>query len=180
MAQRVEILVTDDLDGSKATHTVRFALDGRELEIDLNDKNAGKLRKVLHPYVNAGRRLGSRTGTTRRTTVSAGSSGMTKEELANIRGWAKENGYEVSDKGRVKGDVLAAYHGGVQTTVAVEAVPRRAAVAPVPVIDRLLWLADDGAELVEQDDAVVVPLLGDSYRDAGHWPASLPGPRLSR
>jgi hypothetical protein len=110
MAQRVEFILTDDLYGSPATQTVRFSLDGRSLEIDLNDKNADQLRKALHPYITVGRRLGSRAGTSRRTTVSAGRSGMSKQELANVRSWAKEHGYQVSDRGRVKGDVIAAYH----------------------------------------------------------------------
>lgn len=110
MAQRVETLLTDDLGGGQASQTVRFALDGRDLEIDLNDKNAAKLRKAFEPYVAAGRRLGTRTGTSRRTAVSAGTSGMSKEELANVRAWARSNGYEVSDRGRVKGEILNAYH----------------------------------------------------------------------
>ena len=66
MSQRTEIQLIDDLDGTAATQTVRFKLDGRELEIDLSDKNAAKLRKALGPYMAAGRRLGSQTGTSRR------------------------------------------------------------------------------------------------------------------
>lgn len=68
MAQRVEMQLVDDVDGTSATQTVRFALDGREYEIDLNDMNAARLRKTLHPYAVAGRRLGTRTGTSRRRT----------------------------------------------------------------------------------------------------------------
>ena len=78
MAQRTEIELIDDVDGTAATQTVRFALDGRDLEIDLSDKNAAKLRKALDPYVGAGRRLGSQSGTPRRRKVAAGASGMTK------------------------------------------------------------------------------------------------------
>lgn len=110
MAQRVETQLVDDVDGTSATQTVRFALDGREYEIDLNDMNAAKLRKTLHPYAMAGRRLGARTGTSRRRTISPGGSGMTNEELANVRSWARSNGYEVSDRGRIQGDVVAAFH----------------------------------------------------------------------
>ena len=57
MAKRVKIMLTDDIDGGEATQTVRFALDGRELEIDLTDENAIKLRKTLLPYISAGRRV---------------------------------------------------------------------------------------------------------------------------
>lgn len=110
MAQRVEIHLTDDLDGGEASQTVRFALDGRDLEIDLSDKNAAKFRELLRPYIAAGRRLGAATGTTRRTSVAAGTAGMSKEKLANVRTWARSNGYDVSDRGRVKGDILDAYH----------------------------------------------------------------------
>ncbi|MET0886594.1 MAG: Lsr2 family protein [Mycetocola sp.] len=110
MAQRTEIRLIDDVDGTAATQTVQFALDGRDLEIDLNDKNAAKLRKAFDPYVGAARRLGSRTGTSRRRTLTASSSGMTKEELANVRAWARSNGYEVADRGRIKHDIIEAYH----------------------------------------------------------------------
>ena len=110
MAQRREIQLIDDVDGTAATQTVRFALDGRDLEIDLSEKNAAKLRKALDPYVGAGRRLGSQSGTSRRRMLAAGASGMSKEELANVRAWARTNGYEVANRGRIKGDIVEAYH----------------------------------------------------------------------
>ena len=113
MGQRVEILLTDDLDGREATQTVRFSLDGRDFEIDLNDQNAARFRKVFLPYIAAGRRLGGRAGTSGGATRSAGRTRSTvgsRGELAQVRAWARANGYEVSDRGRVKGDVLDAYH----------------------------------------------------------------------
>lgn len=110
MAQRVEIRRVDDVDGTTATQTVRFALDGREFEIDLNDKNALRLRQLFGPYVGAGRRLGSVTGTSRRRVIEPGTSAMTREELANVRAWAKTHGYEVNDRGRIRRDVVEAYH----------------------------------------------------------------------
>ncbi|HEX5087944.1 MAG TPA: Lsr2 family protein [Nocardioides sp.] len=61
MAKRVKIIMTDDIDGGEATQTVRFGLDGREMEIDLTDENAIKLRKALLPYISAGRRVRSAT-----------------------------------------------------------------------------------------------------------------------
>ena len=56
MAQRVQTLLIDDLDGGEAEGTVRFGLDGAEYEIDLNATHAGALRKALEPYVKAARR----------------------------------------------------------------------------------------------------------------------------
>ncbi|SFO55503.1 Lsr2 protein [Actinomadura madurae] len=57
MAQQVRVTMTGDLDGSEASETVSFAVDGREYEIDLNEKNVSKLRSSLHAYMESGRRL---------------------------------------------------------------------------------------------------------------------------
>ncbi|GAA3894454.1 Lsr2 family protein [Streptomyces lacrimifluminis] len=105
MAQQTIIQLLDDLDGSEASETVVFGLDGRTYEIDLNDKNAAKLRKALAAYVDAGRKLnqtrgGKRTGAGRVTADG---------DTAQIRAWAKENGYEVNDRGRVPADIKEAY-----------------------------------------------------------------------
>ncbi len=59
MAQKIQILFIDDLDGSAAEGTVRFGLDGTEYEIDLNARHARELRDALTRYVNAARRVGS-------------------------------------------------------------------------------------------------------------------------
>ena len=58
MAQKIQTLLVDDLDGSEAEGTVRFGLDGAEYEIDLNAGHAKELRDVLARYVDAGRRVG--------------------------------------------------------------------------------------------------------------------------
>ena len=50
MAQKVETRFIDDLDGSEASGTVEFGLEGRSYEIDLSDDNA-KLREALAPFV---------------------------------------------------------------------------------------------------------------------------------
>jgi len=47
--------ITDDIDGTEARTTVRFALDGVDYEIDLSEANAKALREALQPYVAAGR-----------------------------------------------------------------------------------------------------------------------------
>lgn len=50
MAQKVQVLLVDDLDGGEADETVTFALDGKTYEIDLTTTNADKLRGLLEPY----------------------------------------------------------------------------------------------------------------------------------
>jgi Lsr2 len=56
VAQKIQTLFIDDLDGSEAEGTVRFGLDGTEYEIDLNANQAEVLREALARYVEAARR----------------------------------------------------------------------------------------------------------------------------
>lgn len=103
MSQRVQVILEDDLDGGDATETVTFALDGITYEIDLNEKNAAGLRDALAGYVGAGRRVGGRRST------SAPSSRSSKNDLAKIREWARANGHDVSDRGRISQKIRDAY-----------------------------------------------------------------------
>jgi hypothetical protein len=103
MAQRVHIVLEDDLDGSTADETVTFGLDGATYEIDLSKKNAAKLRDALAGYVGAARRVASRGGRRGRGRAAGGPS------ASQVREWAREQGYEVSDRGRVPADVRTAY-----------------------------------------------------------------------
>jgi hypothetical protein len=104
MAQKVHIVLEDDLDGSDATQTVTFGLDGTSYEIDLNDKNAAALRDALATYVGHGRKVtGSRRG--RRSTASSNGAHSAKE----IRDWARSNGHKVPERGRIPGDVREAF-----------------------------------------------------------------------
>ncbi|GAA2131477.1 Lsr2 family protein [Nocardioides bigeumensis] len=104
MAQKVNIVLVDDLDGSEASETISFGLDGATYEIDLNDKNAGKLRDALAPYLGHARKV---TGAGRRGRKSSG--GGSGPNPKQVRDWARSNGYEVSDRGRVPADVIAAF-----------------------------------------------------------------------
>lgn len=99
MAQRVNIVLVDDIDGSDAEETVSFGLDGREYEIDLSKANAERLREALALYVGHARRGGGRRGRSR----SGGPS------PADIRAWARENGFDVPDRGRVSSSVREAF-----------------------------------------------------------------------
>ncbi len=102
MAQKVNIILVDDLDGSEADETVSFALDGTSYEIDLNEKNAAKLRDALSGYIGHARKV----STTRKRRSAASASGPSAREL---RDWARSNGYEVSDRGRVPAEVREAF-----------------------------------------------------------------------
>ncbi|WP_338748577.1 histone-like nucleoid-structuring protein Lsr2 [Janibacter alittae] len=103
MAQRVQIILEDDIDGGDATETVTFGLDGVSYEIDLNEKNATALRDALAGYVGAGRRVAGRRSS------GASSTRSNSNELAKIREWARANGYDVSDRGRISKKVRDAY-----------------------------------------------------------------------
>jgi hypothetical protein len=106
VAQKVQVLLVDDLDGGEADETVTFALDGKTFEIDLTTSNADKLRGLLDPYVKGGRRTGGRaSGGRGKARVAAGGS----QDTAQIRAWAKENGFEVNDRGRVPASIREAY-----------------------------------------------------------------------
>ena len=104
MAQKTHIVLEDDLDGSAATETVTFGLDGTSYEIDLNDDNAARLRDAFAPYVGHGRKVGAAPRRGRRAAASAG--GPSARE---IRDWARGNGYDVPERGRVSADIRAAY-----------------------------------------------------------------------
>jgi len=115
MAQKVSVVLIDDLDESEASETVSFSLDGQGYEIDLNDQHAKELRDTFAPYVGAGRKTGrsgassgggsNRPGRSRRTAAA----GSDRERLQAIREWARANGHTVSERGRLSSTVTAAY-----------------------------------------------------------------------
>ncbi len=108
MAQRVQIVLEDDLDGGVAAETVTFGLDGVNYEIDLSDKNAGKLRDEFATWIGHARRSGGRRTSGRR--VSSGpSSSSSRRDLSAVRAWARSTGHQVSDRGRVSAAVQEAY-----------------------------------------------------------------------
>lgn len=106
MAKKVVTLVelTDDLDGGKADRTVSFGFDGVTYEIDLSKRNAAALEKTLKPYVQNARKVRQRI---RRGRQAA--STRNRSDLAQVREWARSNGYEVSDRGRIPAAVREAY-----------------------------------------------------------------------
>ena len=106
MAQKTIVTLEDDLDGGPADETVTFALDGTTFEIDLNAKNAAKLRDAFAPYVGAARKAGRGTGGTSARRSSSRRRGG-NDQVAEIRAWARSKGIKVSERGRVAADVVA-------------------------------------------------------------------------
>ena len=106
MAQKIQTLFIDDLDGSQAEGTVRFALDGAHYEIDLNAVHAEKLRTALARYTQAARKV---TGSTRRPARNTGKAAANGLSTTEIRDWAKANGVDIKERGRVPADVIAKF-----------------------------------------------------------------------
>lgn len=108
MARKVVTLTTliDDLDGQALEdgqgETLKFGLDGSQYEIDLSKDNARELRDFLKRYVKVARPASGRRG--------AGSANRnSKEELAAARAWLRDNGHEVSDRGRIPNELMELY-----------------------------------------------------------------------
>nr|WP_314845006.1 Lsr2 family protein [uncultured Microbacterium sp.] len=112
MARRIVHQLVDDIDGSvlevDAGETVHFSLNGASYEIDLNSAHADELRKALEPYISAGRRAGSSSASARPT--AARKRQARNPEVAAIRAWANDNGYSLSERGRIPAPVVDAYN----------------------------------------------------------------------
>ena len=106
MAQKVQTLFVDDLDGSQADGTVRFGRDGTEYEIDLNAEHATELRKALARYVDAARRVGA---STRRPARSGRKAQPDALNTTEVREWAKAQGIDVKDRGRVPAELVVKF-----------------------------------------------------------------------
>jgi hypothetical protein len=107
MAQRIETVFIDDLDGSEADTTVRFGLGGAEYEIDLSASHADELRAVMEPYIAAGRRL--RAPARRALRGSVRGSAASGPRPSEVREWAKSQGIEVKDRGRVPDELVVKF-----------------------------------------------------------------------
>ena len=108
MVQRMITARFDDLDGSPAVETVRFGYAGREYEIDLSEEHAAELDELLAPYVEHGRGIDGGKPK-RRARPAEGERRRRPEELRAIRQWAREQGLQVSDRGRISADIVAKY-----------------------------------------------------------------------
>ncbi len=109
MAQKITTLFIDDIDGGAAEGTVRFALDGTEYEIDLNAEHSEELRSALGKYVTHARKVGGAARRGGRATVRPVRGASSALNTTEIRSWARENGYDIKDRGRVPADLVAKY-----------------------------------------------------------------------
>jgi hypothetical protein len=106
VAQKVQTLYIDDIDGSTAEGTIRFGLDGTEYEIDLNAEHAQQLRDALAAYVRAGRRVSGGSRRAARGVRGGSASGL---NTTAVREWAKAQGIEVKDRGRVPAELVVKF-----------------------------------------------------------------------
>ena len=104
MAQKVQTLYIDDIDGSEAAGTVRFGLEGAGYEIDLSAEHSDQLHKALRTYIDHARKVG---GTSKR--APRGHRVGSGIDTTAVRNWAREQGIDIKDRGRVPADVIAKY-----------------------------------------------------------------------
>ena len=116
MAQKVQVLLVDDIDGGTAEETVTFSLDGVAYEIDLTAEHAAELRESFSRWVGHARKAGAGSGGSRgggRQSRGGGGqsrrSGSSSGDATAIREWARQNGYEVSERGRISAEIRTAY-----------------------------------------------------------------------
>jgi nucleoid-associated protein Lsr2 len=101
VAQRVSVEMTDDIDGTEAAKTIAFGVDGTSYEIDLSKKNASKMHRDFGRYIEHARRArgGRRSGRPRRD----------RGRSSAVREWAKQQGIQVSERGRIPASVVSQY-----------------------------------------------------------------------
>ena len=104
VAQKVQTVYIDDIDGSEAAGTVRFGLDGTDYEIDLNAAHTAELHAALGTYIDHARKVG---GTSRR--APRGRRSASAIDTTAVRTWAREQGIDIKDRGRVPADIVTRY-----------------------------------------------------------------------
>lgn len=113
MARKIQIVLEDDLDGSLATETITFGLDGVTYEIDLSDANAARLREAMAVYVGVARKAGRGEKTARpdsgaRTRKPSGAAAAGVDPAA-VRAWANSRGLKTNPRGRISADLIKAF-----------------------------------------------------------------------
>lgn len=115
--------LVDDIDGSPATTTIEFSVDGKNYIIDLSEQHADEFNKALAPYVEHARRARRAPANKRKSRSSSEAARVKRQKNAEIRAWALENGVTVSKRGQLGQDTIAAYeaaHATPQATTDTE------------------------------------------------------------
>lgn len=111
MAEKIIYQILDDLDGSEISdgggERVKFALRGVRYQIDLSSANVTKLEKAFKPYIDAASKIEGKSGARPKAKPTGGA--IAKGQTADIREWARDRGYAVSDRGRIKTEIVQAY-----------------------------------------------------------------------
>jgi hypothetical protein len=94
-----ELRFVDDLDGSPGARPRTFALGSAEYHLDLTEEHWAKFLETLEPYIQVA------TMTPRRD----------RQQLQDVRAWARANGYEVGERGRLPMPIMRAYHRSLST-----------------------------------------------------------------
>lgn len=193
MAQKIDVRLVDDLDGTEATGTISFNLDGKAYEIDLSTDNANKMRDSLAPFIAAARRSSGRIPTPRMTSRSTRSPVRTDyEQNQAIREWAQARGMKVSDRGRIPAEVLEAYHAtpeGVRASVTPSSVaplpgdgPSVSAAAPQTVVEAPTFQSqgDTGGTVTQLPKAKAEDVAGEYSQDEVEAWAQSKGKNVSK
>jgi Lsr2 len=103
LAQKIQAVFVDDIDGGEAEGTIRFGLDGVGYEIDLSVAHSEELHKALAPYIAHARKAGG----TRR--AARGRRDGSAIDTHKVREWARGQGIEIKQRGRVPADIVEKY-----------------------------------------------------------------------
>ncbi len=110
MARKVQVQLYDDIDGSQADETLKFALDGTNYEIDLSAEHAESLRSALEKFVGSARRVGrGQVTSAARVTRHGRPAKADRVQNQAIREWAKRKGIGLSDRGRIPRSIVEQY-----------------------------------------------------------------------
>lgn len=107
--RKIQVILLDDIDGSEAERTVQFALEGATYEIDLSQENITKLEQALEPFISKATKVATSRGGRSRGRGNGTGGGGGRSKAAEVRAWAKDQGIEVPDRGRVPNSVIEQY-----------------------------------------------------------------------
>lgn len=113
--------LVDDIDGSPATTTIEFNVNGKGYIIDLSDENAAAFNEALAPYIEHARRARRAPVNKRKSRSSSEAARAKREKTAQIRAWATANGHTIAKRGQLSQDIIDAYEAAHATPAQADA-----------------------------------------------------------